>query len=163
MPPVRRLFVGAFPPADVALALRDAVAGLDARLAVAEDIHLTLHFLGPTPEARIESLVELRIRGTGAFPDFERPRVLWIGVEEAGPAGRLLELARCVGNEETPWTPHLSVARPRGRGPFAEFRALRLEFPWTLAEVHLVESRAAGEGLRRYHSAAGFRLQPKSV
>jgi 2'-5' RNA ligase len=174
-----RLFVGAFAPPDVAAAIRGAVAGLAARVPVAEDIHLTLHFLGETDAAAIPGItaalerevarrseVPLWIRGTGAFPDFERARVLWIGVEEAGVAGRLLDLARAVGNAESPWTPHLTVARPRRRGHLEvpePFRALRFDLPWTLAEVHLAASHPAPEGSARYRSIARFRLRPESL
>jgi len=174
-----RLFVGAFAPPDVAATVRGAVAGLAARIPVAEDIHLTLHFLGETDDAAIPGItaalerevarrseVPLRVRGPGAFPDFERARVLWIGVEEARGPARLLDLARSVGNAESPWTPHLTVARPRRRGHLEvpeTFRALRFDLPWTLAEVHLVESRPAPEGSARYRPIASFRLRPESL
>lgn len=65
-----------------------------------ENYHLTLKFLGSTPEARVADWVrelgavaersrefELRARGIGAFASLARARVLWVGIEGVG-AGR---------------------------------------------------------------------------
>jgi 2'-5' RNA ligase len=68
------------------------------------NIHLTLKFLGDTDEAIIDEIAsELRliakniagfkigVKGTGAFPNFKRPRVIWIGANSE--SDRLQELA----------------------------------------------------------------------
>ena len=60
-----------------------------------ENLHLTLVFLGEAvTEANLKAVkdamrcfagfrsFELTVSNTGAFPDFERPRVLWAGIEK---------------------------------------------------------------------------------
>src|SRR6185369_6252247 len=95
----RRLFVGIFPPAAVGRALHEAARGVlsasEYRIVPADEVHLTLRFLGATAEAAIPAVraalgrdlagfraPSLSIRGTGAFPDAERARVLWAGIAE---------------------------------------------------------------------------------
>ena len=59
-----------------------------------ENLHLTLKFLGPIDEARIDSISRtlaravrpfsrftINAKGLGVFPDLKRPRVLWAGLE----------------------------------------------------------------------------------
>ena len=108
--------------------LRTAIPG--ARWVAAEQIHLTLAFLGEVDEdtagrmiaglTRIEAAeFELILTGTGCFPSRQRPRVVWIGVrQEPG----LLDLATKVHEtvcacgiplEERPFSPHLTLARLR--------------------------------------------------
>jgi 2'-5' RNA ligase len=106
-----------------------------------EGLHLTLRFLGPTPEDLVPSLqsgadavargatpFEVRLSGGGAFPSLARPRSLWIGVREG--ADRLANLAdsltAAAGEcglmlDTRPFAPHLTVARTDGvrLGPVA--------------------------------------------
>ncbi|MBI2218086.1 MAG: RNA 2',3'-cyclic phosphodiesterase [Candidatus Rokubacteria bacterium] len=76
----------------------------------AENLHLTLKFLGRVDEARLGEIraaldravagaapFELRIEGLGAFPTTTRPRVIWAGVADGGRA--LGELAARVDAE----------------------------------------------------------------
>lgn len=106
-----------------------------------EGLHLTLRFLGPTPEdrvaplreaadalARIESPFQVRLSGGGAFPTLARPRSLWVGVREG--AERLARLAdgltAAAGEcglvlDTRPFAPHLTIGRTDGvrLGPVA--------------------------------------------
>ncbi len=113
-----------------------------------EGVHLTLKFLGEVEEGQLPQVAEavrratrgvapfeVNIQGTGAFPDFRRPRVLWVGIEE--PSGRLKVLAQAVERElrglgfppeGRDFSPHLTLGRvkdPRGMEPVV--RALRQE------------------------------------
>jgi len=108
------------------------------------NIHLTLRFLGDAvPAAMLVPLDSalgeiaqataafcLHPRGTGAFPNLDRPRVLWIGLD-GEPLIRLAEqveaAARSCGftPEPRPFAPHLTIGRvrdPRG------WKRLRDEF-----------------------------------
>ena len=75
-----------------------------------ENFHLTLHFLGETPVNILNDLhhelsaVAHRLRpfdlacgGLGAFPSFEDPRVLWVGLQDRqGKLKGLVEATRKV-------------------------------------------------------------------
>ena len=96
-----------------------------------EGIHLTLKFLGDVEESKIDDITAavveavqgstpfiIGIAGTGAFPDFRRPRVLWIGLYE--PLGQLSLLAEKINinllslgfpSEKRAFKPHLTLAR----------------------------------------------------
>lgn len=106
-----------------------------------DGLHLTLRFLGPTPEDRLEPLqasadalasnesaFEVQLSGGGAFPSLARPRSLWVGVEEG--ADRLANLADALtaaaGDcglvlDTRPFAPHLTIGRTDGLrlGPVA--------------------------------------------
>ena len=140
-----RAFVGIAPPAEVRRGLAGRVAALGLAeagfRAVAEaELHLTLRFLGATPEDRVgelEALLrrrlvghpapELALAAPGAFPGPRRARVLWVGLaERPGTEGRLarvqaavreatVELGYALDEREAtePWRAHLTVARAR--------------------------------------------------
>jgi 2'-5' RNA ligase len=114
------------------------------RIPAVEDLHLTLQFLGPTPQSDIAPIgralqsvaaehapVEVTYPRIGAFPDVRRPRVLWAGVE--APAGALGELARALGAaleplgyrpERRAFHAHVTLARVHRRPGAAVLRAL---------------------------------------
>jgi RNA 2',3'-cyclic 3'-phosphodiesterase len=95
--------------------------------------HLTLHFFEDLSEDRVPVVVEalaeaagpippfdLEIRGVGAFPTPQRPRVVWAGVGEG--SAMLVSLANRVRQglasrgfpvEARPFVPHLTLARVR--------------------------------------------------
>lgn len=95
-------------------------------------LHLTLKFLGDADEARVAALAqasdrvaaryhpfEMELAGVGAFPNFRRPRVVWMGVESE-PRLELLhhdvELAASAAGYEVegrPFRPHVTLARMR--------------------------------------------------
>lgn len=93
-------------------------------------MHLTLKFLDEVPEARLPDLQRalqraatatapfgLEIGGVGAFPNFRRARVYWVGAELSDPLLLLhtsVEQAfRAVGfpTEARPFHPHLTLGR----------------------------------------------------
>jgi len=173
----RRLFVGVFPPAGIAEQVHEAsrkvLRDKDFRLVPADEIHLTLRFLGATPEGEIPAIrehlreavsgfprPEVRVRGSGAFPDSHSARVLWAGVED--PGASLARLAARVG-ESKPYTPHLTVARCRGARAPEAFLALALDLPWRLDELFLVESRPGTSGPDRFPRLEVFRLSTESL
>jgi 2'-5' RNA ligase len=95
-----------------------------------EQFHLTLRFLGDTDEGVVDDLKALMARsvegedpfrmsfdGVGAFPNAQRPRVIWIGLSGAEPliriARRLEEGVVDLGwkGEKRGFRPHATVAR----------------------------------------------------
>jgi 2'-5' RNA ligase len=100
-----------------------------------DGLHVTLRFLGPTPEERIGELIALvddaaasvapfrvSIRGSGAFPSPRRPRTLWLGIDDgaatlAALARRFDELLGKAGwpTDDRPIRAHLTLARADGR------------------------------------------------
>jgi len=142
----------------------------------AENLHLTLRFLGATDPERLEALrvelarvrlpgFELALGGLGAFGG-SSPRVVWLGLaggeEQARRLAEAVEAA-CVAAgaapEERPFRPHLTLARARDRKPEA-LPGLppppALE-PWRADRFALYESRLGG-GPARYLELAGYRL-----
>ena len=110
-------------------------SGAPLKLVKLEQVHLTLKFLGDTEEALVPRIVEgmrrsvagvapfaIRVRGTGAFPNLRRMRVLWVGLEGGQP---LVEIARRLEAEVEPlgypregrdFSPHVTLARVREGG-----------------------------------------------
>jgi len=102
----------------------------DIRWVKSENIHLTLKFIGDTPQSRLSSLSStiesicadqpcfaLTSEETGVFPNLRQPRVLWAGI--TAPDG-LLELQKRidaellplgVAVERRPFSPHLTLGR----------------------------------------------------
>jgi len=131
-----RCFIAIETPVDIQDAISEAIWPLknlaqeSIKWVLPENIHLTLKFLGNTPEGKIDSIeaaltrttegfspIEGEIKGAGAFPSLRRPRVFWVGLE-CPPA--LLELKTRLERElaalgftpdDRPFSPHLTVGR----------------------------------------------------
>jgi len=119
----------------VAEQARELTRGLRGwRVLPADGLHLTLRFLGPTPEQRVAELLasarealagiaRFRVTLAGAWdvlPGARRPRVLVAGVTDGAQplveiAARLEDAAVALGwpPETRPFRPHLTVARVR--------------------------------------------------
>ncbi|MDX6768104.1 MAG: RNA 2',3'-cyclic phosphodiesterase [Elusimicrobiota bacterium] len=113
---------------------RAEAAGVVARLKAApgdfrwvdpRDMHLTLRYLGETPDEKlpeVESLMrraasaarpfELAYGPLGAFDSLEAPRVVWLGLSEGVAALEALAAA-LARDEPRPYTPHLTIGRNR--------------------------------------------------
>ncbi len=164
--------------------VRASVAGVDAESAGAarevrwvrlDGVHLTLRFLGPTPDERIPAIegairravqgvppFAVRIGGGGAFPHAGRPRVLWLGVtagaEQMAALAAVLEdglVAAGWERDERPFKAHLTLARSDGvrAGPETARALIRAgeEFvaDWTADRLVLFESHT-GRGPASY-------------
>jgi len=121
-------------------------------------LHVTLHFFGrlaPADEERARRAVRacaerarpfrLRLGGGGAFPDWERPTALWLGVEDGSGGlgalhrtlGRTLETAGLAADRR-PYRPHCTVARVRRPLPQAVRDRLRDGLAASAHPVHPV-------------------------
>jgi len=96
----------------------------------AQNIHLTLKFLGDVSTANLESLqkmiqiegenvppFDLSVGSVGAFPNVHRPRVVWVGVTAPETLPALQHGIEMSANrlgyplEERPFSPHLTLGR----------------------------------------------------
>ena len=102
-----------------------------------ESLHLTLKFLGDTPDVKIPDVCQAIARAAarsqpinasfgsaGAFPNVDRPKTIWIGVDEgfeelcalqASLEEELLELG--FPREPRKFKPHVTLGRVRQAGP----------------------------------------------
>jgi len=104
--------------------------GADLNLASLSGLHFTLKFLGSVDESKIPEIkqklnqlakntnnFEVLIKGMGVFPDLEKIRVVWIGVENSDLISLMKEtdkeLVRIKKNDYEKEIPHLTIARVR--------------------------------------------------
>ncbi len=150
--------------------------GADFKWVRPEQFHLTLQFLGNLEPGVVEAVgaamreaaedrpaFGLRLSGLGAFPDWKRPRVIWIGADEGGPA--LSEITQALGaalrgknvplpEEGREFTPHLTLGRMRGPSGLGRLKAQverlaerDLGIPkLTVERLLLIESRLSAPG-----------------
>ena len=105
-----------------------------------ENIHLTLKFLGKVEDERVPEAIEimkqcaegigpfeLELKGAGAFPNLNRPRVLFVKAEDRPPV--MAELARRldrrmtragVPKEDRPFRSHVTIGRVRRPRPMPQ-------------------------------------------
>ena len=72
--PVMRLFVAVYPPIEVARAMLEALRGLELpeiREALAEQVHMTLQFVGDTDVRQLDEVKESVERAAAGLPAFE--------------------------------------------------------------------------------------------
>lgn len=150
-------------------------------------IHLTLKFLGSVAAAdlpNVEKAIQRAVRaakpftlvlsGLGVFPSWTRPRVIWVGVEEAG-SRCLVPLQEAIeeelgglgfARETRPFSPHLTLARLRETASAEARRAVGeavrktpppRSMPFTVSEVSLMRSELSPHGAR-YSRLASFQL-----
>ena len=171
-----RLFI-AVPLPEAALEILAAVqrdlaaSGADVKWVAPANLHLTLKFLGDTPEEAVGDLSAAldeaaaasfphaaRLAQVGAFPNAHRPRVVWVGLDE--PSGELLRLQQRVNQATSYHTPpdprgfsaHLTVGRVRSGKNLVRLTALlegyrlqsKLDIP--VKEIVLIRSVLAPSG-----------------
>ena len=148
----------------------------DVRWTKAEQLHLTLKFLGNVPASSLEavkqSLVEacagavpfhLRAEGIGFFPDERQPRVVWVGF--AGDENALTVLQTHIEQRLTPFVekpgaekflPHAMLGRfqkyrrhkTENLLPRARALANHVFGEWRVEEIGLFRSELSSEGAR---------------
>ncbi len=143
-----RLFIAMNFPEDLRARWGEGTAALRAvapraRWTPTPQMHLTLAFLGEQPQSLVPALasaldtiagtstrLSLAVQGIGAFPTWQRARVVWLGVEQS-PA--LMQLADAVTRacrdlgvpgEGRPFHPHVTLARLDDRVPVDHVRKL---------------------------------------
>ncbi len=163
-----RLFVAVYPPRQTALALLQATAGLDLpdhRLVVAEQIHLTLHFIGETPSGKLREIVESILASTGGLGPFAlapqglitlpqrgRPRLLAARTDRPDT---LMELQRRLaarlsrrprGRPGDRFRPHLTLCRWRSPVSLQAIDVPLAIAPFEVGSIELVRSTLRPDG-----------------
>jgi len=109
---------------------RTQLGKIPIRWVTATNIHLTLKFLGDVSLANLDMLTkmiqaevsnhhqfEISVGGSGAFPNYRQPHVIWVGVEApqeliAVQNGIEAATARLgYAREERAFSPHLTIGR----------------------------------------------------
>lgn len=131
-----RTFIAAPIPEEIRKKLKDIQAELRkhengaVRWTNPDGIHLTFHFLGEIEESGVRDLGEMlkeavsacrsfscRVRGLGAFPNLQRPRVFWAGLEIGSEAEKLHQALKAglvrlsYPVESRAFSPHLTLGR----------------------------------------------------
>ena len=182
-----RLFIAVDLPAEI----REQVARMmnevhNARWVKAEQLHITLRFLGDTPEAELPANRDrlarvhqppfaIKLRGPGVFPEISQtrgktPKVLWLGIE---PAVDLAALKQAVDDalaiettkksmQKQDFSPHLTLARfpsPTDTS-LSRFLATNKDYfspDWCVDHFHLYQSTLRPEGAL-HEQLASYRL-----
>jgi len=155
----------------------------DVRWVRLDTLHVTIRFLGPTPEDEVAEVADATadiaaglhpfdvvISGGGAFPNADRPRVLWLGISDGSPgfaglAARTNERLATLGwdTDDRPFRAHLTLARSDGvrAGPRLARQliaaATGVSIGWRADRLVLFESITGG-GPARYVPLAEARL-----
>ncbi len=172
-----RTFLAVYPDPGTLARIADATARFRGRTDAVRwtpdhQLHFTLRFFGDLDLAERRAVVgalddvapglspvSLALRGTGAFPGWSRPRVIWVG---AGSGGDELEAmarrfdqafeAAGLGRADKPFRAHLTIGRVReGRsiapGVLNDLRACPLSAPaFRVGTVRLMGSRLGPSG-----------------
>jgi 2'-5' RNA ligase len=149
-----------------------AAMGRPVKPVSADNLHVTLKYLGDTNPTRIpeisqaiseavngEQAFEGHVVGLGAFPRIQRPSVIWAGLKDGEPLIRIAESLEIILSEmgfhaeQKPFHPHLTLARIKSKPP-AELAELLNENPATdfgvvsLSSVELFQSELQPTGPR---------------
>jgi RNA 2',3'-cyclic 3'-phosphodiesterase len=153
--------------------LRDTIPDVRASWSRPENTHLTLKFFGNVPVEKLPRIsaaaeqvvqqfapIKIEVAKTGVFPNVNRARVLWVGVNDA--SGELQRLQKKLEDqfelegfpkEDRAFKPHLTVARirtPEGARRLAEAH-VQMQFKpseITLNELVLFRSEPSSKGSR---------------
>lgn len=171
-----RLFLGLDLPDTVDSDLALTIGGIPgARWLTAEQLHLTLHFLGDVDGGRKRELIaaladldvpafDMRLQGAGVFPPRGPARVLWTGVRDPEPIVVLHERSAKIidrlglDRDRRKFAPHVTVARldrspPADVATWITHHALYSSESWHVDRVQLYSSVLARSGAK-YHVEA---------
>jgi len=163
-----RLFVAAYPPPETAVALLASLEQLDLppnRPVAPDQVHMTLHFIGETPESKVDAIAETVRHAAGGLDSFvltprqlitlpQRPMVRLVAAATDRPAA-LLELQRRLVTRlaRNPrhragdrFRPHLTLCR---LGSPAKLAAIEVPLgvpPFLVEEIVLVRSTLRPQG-----------------
>ncbi|MFA5038446.1 MAG: RNA 2',3'-cyclic phosphodiesterase [Candidatus Omnitrophota bacterium] len=178
MSELKRLFIAVALPGDVRQYLKTVrekleKTGADAKWVDPSQIHLTLKFLGSTPQEKIPAILAIgkqacegipRIPVTlgtlGGFPSLNAPRVLWVNLND--PGDFLISIAAHLENgleglgfekEQRPFQTHMTLARIRSQKnrltlvqAAIDLQKTLKALPFAVDNITLFESRLSPKG-----------------
>ena len=128
---------------ELLMQLKDRMPGLPVRWVPAQNIHLTLKFLGEVSVSNLTVLqqslqqevaahrsFEVVVEGLGVFPSYRRPKVIWVGLsapqELVTLQKRIEQEAERLGysREDRGFTPHLTLGRVSRNANTAEIHRI---------------------------------------
>ena len=147
-----------------------------------EKLHITMAFLGEVHDSRLEQVVSssqrltvshrpftASVHGSGVFPNWRRPRVVWLGIEDRGALGKLGAdiQAMCLDlgyPTDHPFRAHLTIGRagqplsaPQRQGLKKALEVPIGPHPFDVTRVSLLSSKL-GAGGSVYSELASFPL-----
>jgi 2'-5' RNA ligase len=172
-----RAFIAVKIPEDLKIALQKIQeifkdSGDRIRWVKPSGMHITLKFLGDIEVQNIPDIgreieqactgsshFEIRLAGTGSFPDMKRPRILWAGIQEGAEEIKKIYkdlepgLSR-IGfiQERRPFRPHITLGRIKHIKDRERFKSRIMQNSeiqigtMTADAVHLIESRLRPDG-----------------
>jgi 2'-5' RNA ligase len=178
-----RLFIAALLPENIKAAIEKAQAQLrqvemrdPPRWTRREQLHLTLKFLGNVDENRTAALeaalrnvcdtcapLQMRAKGVGFFPEPRFPRVVWVGITDAG--NQLESLWHGIQSATDGFTIEKAVKTFTGHVTLARIRHIRRNEAeslsgaavslkdtclgeWVMSNIDLMRSELSSEGAR---------------
>lgn len=184
-----RLFLGVFPPLAIIESLEESLTGISApdrgfRWTEPSQRHVTLFFLGDTPEERVEGLKQRTawavrdvpsfgavLKGLDGFPNLRFPKVLFVHARAQGEGwarltGALRPELTALGFalETKPFQPHLTLARVKDPQAVESLlsswsRSLEnFEAQWNVDRFCLVSSHLGPQGAQ-YESLETYQLK----
>jgi len=148
-------------------------------------MHLTLAFLGSTPDDRLDAVIaavrsaadghaafDIELDHAGRFPKSGPPRVAWLGMSAGADDASALAtavrdalVARSIAFDEKPFRAHVTLGRVREKATTKEARAIATALDavrmsplrFTADAVHVIESHVSSKG-PRYTSRAAVPL-----
>jgi 2'-5' RNA ligase len=174
--------VAAVPPRELRDRLASFTAGVGAdglRALPAEQLHVTVVFLGDVVDTAIAALAAEMAAVTASEPAFElgvvsarpaperRPRMLWAVLGASEPLIRISRSLHETARQAAPdrakplrGSPHITLARYRR--PLPELEAMELpleERRFDVTELHLIRSQLSQQGAR-YETVSALPLAP---
>ncbi len=164
-----RLFVAIDLPTPIRSRLVGLCGGMrGAKWMPADQIHLTLRFIGEVDNGRLSDIAEaltevgvapfsISLSGVGHFPPRGKPKVLWAGVADGAAVTRLhhkieVRLQRLgLPPDARKFAPHVTLARLKGApvvgvGDFLARNCLFVSDGFTVSEFHLYSSHLGSAG-----------------
>ncbi|QDU64692.1 2'-5'-RNA ligase [Planctomycetes bacterium Pan216] len=142
----------------------------DVKWAPAENLHLTLVFLGDVHVNDLNGITEalaevgrefdpywLSLRAIGCFPKPARARIVWVGCDEGSDETTTLQdlIATQLEpfgyrRENRPYRPHVTIGRAKGRHPLAFDHGVRKWASWHGGPTEITEICTMGSQLGRH-------------